>query len=64
MRLPTRRTMKMPATLRSAEEVVRHEMPHLSDTEVRSVTREYLRQLQATGLSTHIYYEGDTNEEI
>lgn len=50
--------------LKTAEEVVRHEMPHLAEEEVRSVAREYLRQLQATGLETYIHYEGDTNEEI
>lgn len=49
----------MSQTLSSVKEVVRYEMPELSEEEVADTAAAFLRTLRASGLEVYVVTEGD-----
>lgn len=49
----------MSQTLSSVKEVVRHEMPELSEEEVTATAVAFLRSIRDSGLEVYVVKEGD-----
>lgn len=54
----------MPQTLSSVKEVVRHELPDLTEEEVTATAVAFRRTLMASGLEVYVVTEGEPNEQI
>lgn len=55
---------KSTQTFSSVKEVVRHEMPELTEEEVTAIAVAFRRTLVASGLEVYVDIEGAPNEQI